>query len=231
MTGFDKEMVQSMQSRTKTCYKKGYTAEVKIANLAKLEHERRNKVMPEQILQFEASPIVCHIIKVIKALSAQQEFEITQSIYTGIQDLIFTEVFINNGHQTEVPANMTLKLEFDNKKEIDAGYCFTVVKHKEAKAGPIRIYADQELYGWMKIYRENVRPTVTTDTGKSSIFFLSWYGNRFQKSGGISNTSTSLGRKTEMTGMEGGNKLCKAANTATREGNQFPTHFTTIWSI
>ena len=36
MTGFDKEMVQGMQSRTKT-WKKGYTAEVKIANLAKMK--------------------------------------------------------------------------------------------------------------------------------------------------------------------------------------------------
>ena len=108
-------------------------------------------------------------------MSAQQEFEVTQNIYTGVRDLIFSELFIDNGHHTEVPSNMTLNLEFDDKKEIDDGYCFTVFKYKEVKSGPLRIYADQKLYGLMKIYRENVRPTVTTDTDKlTMIFFLVW---------------------------------------------------------
>ena len=153
LTAFDKEIIRSMKSRVQT-WKKGYTNKVKIADMAKKEHERRTRIKPEHILKFEASSAVVNTIKFIGLLSSRKKIELTQGRFTTIHDLIFTEVFTDNGHRAGVLANMTLE-EYKNKEINKNGrFVITVFKHKEAKAGPIRISICEKIFGWMKIYEE-----------------------------------------------------------------------------
>ena len=143
LTAFNKEIITSMESRVQT-WKKGYMNKGKIADMAKMEHERRTRIKPEHILKFEASSTVINTIKLIGLLSSGKKIEITQGRFTTICDLIFTEVFIDNGH---CAANMTLE-EYKNKEiNKDSRFVITVFKHKEAKAGPIRISVCEKNFG------------------------------------------------------------------------------------
>ena len=128
LTGFDKDDILSMQNRVKT-WKKGYTPQVKIANMAKMENERRTRIMPSQILGFEASPAVWNIVKLLGFISAGRKLEITQSRFNDVRNLIFIQVFINNGHRAGALANMTIE-ELENKEKTKNGYRITVFKHK-----------------------------------------------------------------------------------------------------
>ena len=79
----------------------------------------------------------------------------------------------------------------------------------------------------MKIYEENVRPAVTSNTDNNSVMFVTWpYGEPFKNLGGISNASTAMWKKAGMTGKVGANKFCKAAITSSREakGRSDPFH-------
>ena len=73
LTAFNKEIITSMESRVQT-WKKGYTNKVKMADMAKMEHERRTRIKPEHILKFEASSAVLNTIKLIGLLSSGKRF-------------------------------------------------------------------------------------------------------------------------------------------------------------
>ena len=223
LAAHDKKIITSMESRVQT-WKKGYTSKAKLADMAKMEHERRTRIKPEYILKFEASSAV---VNTIGLLSSWKKIEITQGRFATIRDLIFTEVSIDNGHRAGVLANMTLE-EYKNKEiNKDGRFVITVFKHTKAKAGPIRISICEKIFGWMKIYEEKVRPANTSNTDNNSVMFVTWpYGEPFKNSGGKSNASTAMWKKGGMTRRVGANKFRKAAITASRQakGSSDPFH-------
>eukprot|EP00794_Sanderia_malayensis_P021337 gene21337-23412_t len=206
----------SFQTRLKT-WKSSYMKEVKIKDMAKMENDRRTKITPDHIVKFEQSSIVKETIKFLGILE-EKDLEVTQHRFSSVRDLLITEIFIDNGHRAGVLANMTMG-EYDNIESKKGHHTITVFKHKEARAGPIRVIMNDKLFGWVKIYIEKVRPTVTDDISSSSKVFLTWNGAPFINSGGISNASTALWKKAGMEGRCGANKFRKAAVSAVRSEN------------
>eukprot|EP00794_Sanderia_malayensis_P013400 gene13400-14775_t len=216
ISAFDCASATSFQTRLKT-WKSSYMKEVKIKDMAKMENDRRTKITPDHIVKFEQSSIVKETIKFLGILE-EKDLEVTQHRFSSVRDLLITEIFIDNGHRAGVLANMTMG-EYDNIESKKGHHTITVFKHKEARAGPIRVIMNDKLFGWVKIYIEKVRPTVTDDISSSSKVFLTWNGAPFINSGGISNASTALWKKAGMEGRCGANKFRKAAVSAVRSEN------------
>ena len=214
-TAFDVAVVNSMIARVKT-WRKSYIPQVKIAEKVKMERDRVSRIKPKDLLEFEATPLVRSIVKLLGLLSAGKKVEITQSCFTNTRDLILTEIYRVNAHRAGVLANMTLE-EYENCELKNGKYFITVFKHKEAKAGPIRIIIKEKVFGWLKIYVEKVRPAVSNDSSNGACVTLTWTGGHFDNSGGISNAANALWKKAGMKGRIGANQFRKAAITAVRE--------------
>ena len=200
-------------TRLKT-WKSSYTKQVKIKDMAKMENDRRTKITPDHIVKFEKSKIVRDTVKFLGLLQ-ENDLEISQFRFSSARDLLITEIFTDNGHRAGVLANMTME-EFRNVESKKDHHTVTVFKHKEARAGPIRVIMNNKLFGWMKVYLEKIRPVVTDDTSSASKVFLTWNGTPFLNSGAISNASW---KKAGMEGRCGANKFRKAAVSAVRNEN------------
>ena len=175
-------------------WKKAYTRKVREADMAKMERDRKSKITPEDVIEFESSSLVRNTIKLLGQMLNGKNYEITQRRYSDVKGFIITQVFINNGHRVRVLANMNLQ-EFKDAEEKNNRYTITVFKHKEARSGPIRIKMDAKLYSWMKLFINKFRPVVTQDTSPTSKGFLTWNGKPFKKSGGISSASDAFWRR------------------------------------
>ena len=76
---------------------------------------------------------------------------------------MITEVFIDNGHRAGVLSNMTMRECMNCEKLAGRNFCITVYKHKQAKAGPIRVIFLAKLQRWLFLYVKHVRSVVTKD--------------------------------------------------------------------
>ena len=87
--------------------------------MRKLDKERRSKITPKEILQFESSDFVQNTIKFLGLVSSEP-CAITQNWYTSVHDFIFTEIYIDNGHRAGVLTNMTFE-EFEATEKLKSG--------------------------------------------------------------------------------------------------------------
>ena len=215
ISAYDMTKVASLKSKVKV-WKKSYVTQVKIASMAKMERERRTKIKPEHIVKFEQSSIVRDVIKMLGRLGEGRKCEVTQSRFTCVRDFLMTQILINNGHRAGVLANMMIA-EYSNVEARDGKYAITVFKHKEARAGPMRVTLSSKLFEWLTIFVEKFRASVTSDVSSNAAVFVTWTGEKFANSGGVTNACSALWTKAGMKGRVGGNKFRKAAVSATRE--------------
>ena len=213
-----KTEIESFKCKLKM-WSRSYVKESKIAAMSKMEQERKNKITPQDIRKFENSEIVCETITMLGYLDEGKKVKISRSFFTNVRDLLITEIFIDNGHRAGVLSNMTMK-EYQSCETLSEGnYCITVYKHKQAKAGPIRVILGLKLHKWLSLYVTHLRSAVTNDCTPSANVFVTWNGQSFHCSGGISMASNALWKKAGMTGRCGANKLRKAVVSAVRESN------------
>ena len=206
---------------TLVLWKSSFVKASRVATMQKMETERRTKITPDDILEFEASKVVRDTIKCTGFLSEGRKVKISQSIFSNVRDLLITEIFIDNGHRAGVLANMTLE-EYENCEKLtsnDVEYCITVYKHKEARAGPIRVMLSSKLHSWFQIYVKYCRVAVTKDMSPNAKVFLTWNGGTFEYSGGISQASNAIWKKAGMRKHCGANRFRKAAVSATRSSD------------
>ena len=166
----------------------------------------------------KALKVVRDSIKYISFLSDGRKVKISQSIFSNVRDLLITKIFIDNGHRADVLANMTLE-EYENCEKLtsnDVEYCITVYKHKEARAGPIRVMLSSKLHNWFQIYVKYCHVAVTKDMSPNAKVFLTWNGGTFEYSGGISQASNAIWKIAGMRKHCGANRFRKAAVSATR---------------
>ena len=104
--------------------------------------------------------------------------------------------------------------EYKNCEKLNEIYCLTVFKHKQAKAGPVRVILTPKLYEWLPIYVDNMRACVTKENDENAKVFVTWSGSPFQYSGGVSVASNALWSKAGMKNRIGANKFRKAAVSA-----------------
>ena len=210
----NKDEVIQMKSRLPT-WKASYKTQLKIATMKKLETERRTKILPQDILQFEKSPIVKEAIKILG--QSDDKSRCTKTAFVLVRDFVITELFIDNAHRAGVLANMTLQ-EFNNTETFEKSrYRLTVFHHKEARAGPIRVILRQSLFGWLTTYVRNFRKWVADNDDGNGKVFVTFNGKSFEYSGDISAASNSFWQKAGMKGRCGANKFRKAAVSATRD--------------
>ena len=190
ISAYDMTAVTSLKSNFKT-WKKAYVTKVKVADMAKMEKERRTKITPDHILKFEQSALVREIIKMFGRLGEGKRYEITQSHFTCARDFLMTEILIDNGHRAGVLANMTIE-EFSNAETRKGRHTITVFKHKEARAGPIRVTLAPRLFEWLSIFVEKFCSVVTSDMSSTSTVFVTWSGETFTTSGGVTTACSAL---------------------------------------
>ena len=149
-------------------------------------------------------------------LGEGRKCEVTQTHFTCVRDFLLTQILINNGHRARVLPNMTMA-EYSNVEARDGKYAITVFKHKEARAGPIRVILSLKLFEWLTIFVEKFRASVTSDVSSNTAVFVTWTGEKFANSGGVTNACSALLAKAGMKGRVCGNKFRKAAVSTTRE--------------
>ena len=199
-------------------WRQAYVKDSKIATMSSMERERKTKITPDDILEFEKSKIVCDTIAKLGQLEeCHGKMKINRSFFTNVRDLLITEVFIDNEHRAGVLSNMNMEEYGDCEQLSEGSFCVTVFKHKQAKAGPIRVIFSPKLHSWLTLYVTLVRPVVTSDCSPSAKVFVTWNGQSFQYSGGISMASNALWKKAGMRGRCGANRLRKAAVSAVRD--------------
>ena len=158
---------------------------------------KKTKITLEDNLKFEPSATVTETIKKLGLVNENKKVDITAQIDTSsnVRDLIISEIFINNGHRSGVLANMIMQ-EYNDSEEAfeDVGRCNTVYKHKEARAGPIRVILSAKLHSWFDIYRyvRLFRKAVTRDVSSRARAFLTWTENPFANSGAVSAASNAM---------------------------------------
>ena len=214
----NKEDIVSMQANIRR-WSSAYTGSVKEVAWEKREHKRRTRISPEQIVQFERSQVIRNIITILGKLGQGKKVFITQDIFTTGRDLCAVEIFINNGHRPAPVRNMTM-LNY-NQAIYDVGddqYTITVMKHKGTRPhGPATVILNETLFGWLKLYIEHLRPTVTSDKSDESCIFLTWTGEPFGKGGAVSNALNSIWRKSGFKQRICANKFRNCAITEVRE--------------
>ena len=103
--------------------------------------------------------------------------------------------------------------EFSRARQQDGSYVVAVHEHKTAHVhGPAQIVLSPTLYGWMKVYMQEVRtqiPTAPSNTAKEYVF-LTWNGESMS-SGQISNAMNSVWRKAGQSGNVSATGIRKAA--------------------
>ena len=197
-----------------------YVKEGKIVTMSRMENERKTKITPQDIVTFENSKVVRDtIVEIGQLKDGGRKKKVSRSSFANICDLVITEVFIDNGHHAGVLSNMTMGEYMNCEKLTGGNFCITVYKHKQAKAGPIRVIFSAKLHRWLFLFVTHVRSAVTKDCGQDSKVFVTWNGQPFQYSGGISMASNALWQKAGMKGRCGANKLRKAAVSAVRESS------------
>ena len=114
--------------------------------------------------------------------------------------------------------------EFESKETLKNGKCrMSVYRHKDERAGPIRVKISAKLYSYIKIYKDFVRPHISECKDEDSHVFLTWTGNHYDNSGGISNAVNAMWKKAGIMkaapwiGRVDTKKFRKAAISATRE--------------
>ena len=214
ISAFDMTNVTSLKSRLKT-WKSSYITQVKVASMAKMEKDRRSKVTPEHIVRFEQTFLVRETVKLFASLAEGKRAEITQSRFTNARDFLMTEILIDNGHRAGVLANMTME-EFRLVEKRQDQYVITVFKHKEARAGPVRVTMSPRLFEWLNMYVEHIRSSAVSNESGNFNVFVTWGGGRFANSGGVTNACSAFWKKAGMEGRVGANKFRKAAVSATR---------------
>ena len=165
--------------------------------MQRMEKERKTKITPQDFLQFESSAVVRDTIKGMSLANEKKLEKVTKSFFSNVRDLVITEILIDNGHRAGVLSNMTIQEYKESEKlsSADVEYCITVYKHKEARAGPIRVMLSSKLFSWLQIYVNHCQSVVTTDNSPDSEVFLTWNGKPFECSGGISQASNSIWKK------------------------------------
>ena len=182
-------------------------------------------------MQFERSQVIRNIITILGKLGQGKKVFITQDIFITGRDLCAVEIFINNGHRPAPVRNMTM---LNYKQAIynvgDDQYTITVMKHKGTRPhGPATVILNETLFGWLKLYIEHLRPTVTSDKSDESCVFLTWTGEPFGKGGAVSNALNSIWRKSGFKQRICANKFRDCAITEVREnlepGSKFHDDF------
>ena len=213
-----KDKVVQMNSKL-NMWKTSYHKDHQIAIMRKLEKDRRNKITPDDIIEFENSKIFRQAVTEIRTYDGLQNC--SQKSFVVVSNLVMTEILIDKGQRAGVLANMTME-EFESTEKIvdDDGittYCLTVMHHKEERAGPIRVMMSPKLYSWLDVYVKNYRKWATKDRGPKSRVFVTWRGEYFHYSGDVSTQINSLWHQAGMKKQCGANMFRKAAVSATRE--------------
>ena len=104
---FDVVKIQSMKSRLQA-WKGSFTKEKNISAMKKMEIERKTKITPSDINNFEASDAVRSIIKTLGKMT-EIEVTVSRTLFTDIRDFLIIQIFIDNAHRAGVIANMTIK--------------------------------------------------------------------------------------------------------------------------
>ena len=143
----------------------------------------------------------------------ENEVTVSRTLFTDIRDFLIIQIFIDNAHRAGVIANMTIK-KFQDCEKVGGSYCITVFKHKRSQAGPIRVILSMKLYSWLVLYVTKVRTAAMNDNSAMAPVFVTWNGNKFACSGGVSVASYSLWKKAGMKGRCGANRFRKAVVSA-----------------
>jgi len=201
--------VHSMISRLQI-WKGSFTKEKKISQMKKMEQERKSKITPDDINNFESSSLVREIVvEMGRLLETDTNEPVNRTSFTNIRDLVMTEIFIDNAHRAGVLANMTLQ-EYETHEKLDGKVLITVFKHKRAQSGPIRVFLSEKLFSWLSIYVRKVRSAATNDTSPTATVFVTWNGKPFTATGGVSMACQALWTKAGMKVRCGANRFRKA---------------------
>ena len=178
----------------------------------RMEEELAEMITPENVNKFERSKVARDAVSTLGLMSGAHNVNLTQQNYTTVRDFLLIECSINNASRSGCLANMKVS-EFSRARQQDGSYVVAVHEHKTAHVhGPAQIVLSSTLYGWMKVYMQEVRtqiPTAPSNTAKEYVF-LTWNGESMS-SGQISNAMNSVWRKAGQSGNVSATGIRKAA--------------------
>ncbi|KAJ7352800.1 Solute carrier organic anion transporter, member [Desmophyllum pertusum] len=168
-------------------------------HLQKQDEDLSNLISPQMVAEFEQSESVRRTISLIGQLSGAHSLEVNQAAYTLIRDFILTEITISNAHRSGVLANMTMG-EYKKVKLAGNSHVISVSKHKTADVhGPAWVVLSPTLFGYLKVFVDEVRRVVSPTKEDDDPVILSWNGARLV-SGQISTAINAAWKKGGMTG-------------------------------
>ena len=136
-------------------WKTSYQKEHQIGVMRKLEKDRRNKIMLDNITKFKNFQIFSQAVTLIGTYDGLQKC--SKNSFVLLRNLVMTEILIDNSQRGGVLFDMTME-EFESTKRITdddsiTTYCLTVMHHNVERAGPIWVMMSPKLYSWLDILR------------------------------------------------------------------------------
>ena len=121
---------------------------------------------------------------------------------------------IANAHRSGVLANMTIGEFNKSKHESNGSYVISVKNHKTASIhGPARVVLSPKLFGYLKVYVNEVRSVVNSTKDENDSVILSWSGAKVV-SGQISTAINAAWKKAGLEGHISSTLFRKSAVTA-----------------
>ena len=183
---FNSDVVTQLKVRVQR-WSSSYKKSTATRNWEKMEEDRTKIISSDKFRDFEKSQAAREAISLLGKLSGAHNIEITQSYYTLIRDFLLLEISIDNANRAGVLSNMTMS-EWERAAREEDRFVIRVQKHKTfATHGPANIVLTKHLYNWIRLYINEVRPTVAkrnlpTSASSKQTVFLTWNGEQLQSS-------------------------------------------------
>ena len=154
--------------------------------------------MKDLIERFESSNVAENAKEKLRNIDSNPALICSSLDYANIRDYLLTSIALVNANRPEVAANMLLeefsKALYETKLN---KWLMNVKNHKTFKKdGPNVVYFSLQLYNYMRIYVNNVRPKFVADCGN---IFITSKGKAFEAAG-ISRQINAMWKKTEISG-------------------------------
>lgn len=191
-----------------------YKKDCQRRHLEKQDEDISNLITAEMVTTFEQSESTRRAVSLIGQLSGAHCIQLNQEQYTLIRDFILTEMTIANAHRSGVLANMTIGEFNKSKHESNGSYVISVKNHKTASIhGPARVVLSPKLFGYLKVYVNEVRSVVNSTKDENDSVILSWSGAKVV-SGQISTAINAAWKKAGLEGHISSTLFRKSAVTA-----------------
>ena len=155
-----------------------YRRESRRRGLERNDTDMQKLISPQQIVEFEKSPVALKAIKLIGcAVDNEQKCHVTQAAFVLVRDFVITETVISNASRSGAIANVTAE-EFAAARTRNDQVIVSVRNHKTAHChGPAKLVLSLTLHGWLQAYFKHFRSHVCNISSDPHLF-LSWNGDK-----------------------------------------------------